>query len=100
MCALKREGAQSEPIPTVLTNEYSYLIFPSVCTMSCLVASPDLQQSLTEPPHDVQVHLVGLWISLLGVLILTLHDHVPEGDPQVFAGRCINTTTFPVTTLL
>lgn len=47
-----------------------------VCT------GPDLQQSLAEPHHDVQVHL-SLRVSLLGVLVLALHDHVPEAATQL-----------------
>lgn len=42
---------------------------------------PDLQQSLAEPHHDVQVHL-SLRVSLLGVLVLALHHHVPEAAAQ------------------
>lgn len=42
---------------------------------------PDLQQSLAEPHHDVQVHL-SLRVSLLGVLVLALHNHVPEAAAQ------------------
>lgn len=36
----------------------------------------DLEQSLAEPHHDVQVHL-GLGVSLLAVLVLALHNHIP-----------------------
>lgn len=45
----------------------------------------DLEQSLAEPPHHIQVHLVGLGISLLSVLILTLHNHVPEEDVNTWS---------------
>ena len=36
-----------------------------------------LQQCLAEPSHDIQVHFMGLWISLLSILIFTFHYHIP-----------------------
>ena len=59
-----------------------------VCVCACFVylyvyvcvVCVYLQQSLAEPPHDAQVHLMGLWVSLLCVLILTLHDHIPAEE--------------------
>lgn len=45
----------------------------------------DLQQSLTEPLHNIQVHVMSLGISLLSVLILTLHNHIPEEHTNAHA---------------
>lgn len=42
-----------------------------------------LEQSLTEPPHYIEIHLMRLWVSLLRVLILTLHNYIPAEKDNV-----------------
>lgn len=66
---------------------------------SFVVRGSDLEQSLAEPHHDVQVHL-SLWVSLLAVLVLALYNHIPEAAAQLSLTQIIGVKRYLNETVL